>query len=78
MRILRDVGASGAIRDGHDLRFPVAAWGFASHGWRIAITYRDVPPTETVKSIDKFKKGYPEWAQAYRPIEDGWYIWIIW
>jgi hypothetical protein len=78
LRVLEKAGAQQAIRDGHDLRFPVAGWGFAGRGWRIAITWRDVPPTNTIQSLDHFEKTNREWDHAYRPIEDGWYIWIIW
>lgn len=78
MRLLADAKAAQAIRDGEDLRFPVDGWGMANKGWRVAITYRDIPPTNTIDNINNFKKRTSRWADAYRPIEDGWYLWIIW
>ena len=78
MRVLAEAGADQAIRDLQDIRFPVAGWGFASKGWRVAITYRDVPPTNSIESLDDFKKTRSGWEDAYRPITDGWYLWIIW
>jgi len=28
--------------------------------------------------LDHFKKTTREWEQAYRKIDENWYLWIIW
>jgi len=75
---LKQAGALSAIRDRSELRFPVAVWGFAGKGWRIAVTWRESPPSPLIPSLDDFGKTINKWDQAYRRIEGNWYLWIIW
>jgi hypothetical protein len=80
LTLLKQTGAKSAGRDSdiRELRFPVARWGAFSHGWRIAIIWTDIEPKSLVANMDTFKKTTHEWEQAYRPLGNGWYLWIIW
>ena len=79
-RLLRKAGAGSVIRDEDQIRFHIAGSGFGSHGWRLAIAYRDGEPNNVIGSLSEFK---PDGTSAggniaYCPIVDHWYIWIIW
>jgi hypothetical protein len=80
LTLLKQTGAKSAGRDSdiRELRFPVTRWGAFSHGWRIAIIWTDIEPKPLVANMDNFKKTTHEWEQAYRPLGNGWYLWIIW
>jgi hypothetical protein len=77
---LRECGAGSIIRDEDGCRFYIAGSGFASKGYRIAVSWRDsVPnPTIRIRSLDDFRKTTNAWEVAYRPLEGHWYLWIIW
>ncbi len=77
--LLRQTKVLKVIHDGPELRFLVAASGFASKGYRIAILWRDTKPDHIIANLDDFRKTTAgEWDQAYRPLGDNWYLWIIW
>ena len=80
LTLLKQTGAKSAGRDSdiRELRFPLAQWGAFSHGWRIAIIWTGFEAKPTISSMDDFRKTTHEWEQAYRPLGDGWYLWIIW
>jgi hypothetical protein len=80
LTLLKQTGAWSAGRNSDitELRFPVAKWGAFSDGWRIAIVWTTNEPKPLVANLDDFKKTTHEWQQAYRPLGDGWYLWIIW
>lgn len=78
MAKLKKCGITNVVRDEDELRFIVAARGFAGKGYRIAITYTESKPTPLLPSLDDFKKTTHSWEQAYRHIEGNWYFWIIW
>lgn len=78
IQLLKECGSAVAIRDEEEIRFAVAGFGWASKGYRIAITYRTSEPTPKIANLDDFRKSKSEWEQAYRKIEDNWYLWIIW
>jgi hypothetical protein len=75
---LQQCGVSILIHDEDEFRFAVAGSGFASKGYRIAITYTESKPTPLLPTLDDFKKTTHSWEQAYRHIEGNWYVWIIW
>ena len=76
--LLKQAGVRSVERDGNEISFPVARWGAFSHGWRIAVVWTDVKPTPLITNLDDFKKATNKWEQAYRPLGDNWYLWIIW
>jgi hypothetical protein len=71
-------GVSRAYHDGGEYRFLIAGSGFASKGYRIAIVWRNTTPDRLIANLDDFRKTTHEWEHAYRRLEDGWYLWIIW
>jgi hypothetical protein len=78
LSLLHQAGARGAIHDETEFRFLIAASGFASNGYRIALTWRATKPDHVIASLDDFRKTSSEWEQAYRPLGENWYLWIIW
>jgi hypothetical protein len=76
--LLKQAGVRSVEREGNEIHFPVARWGAFSHGWRIAVIWTDVKPKPLIANLDDFKKTTNKWEQAYRPLGDGWYLWIIW
>ncbi len=76
--LLEQAGVRSVERDGNEVRFPVAKWGAFSHGWRIAVIWTDVEPKPLIANLDDFKKTTNKWEQAYRPLGNDWYLWIIW
>jgi hypothetical protein len=80
MDTLGAAGASTAFHRDEEYKFGIGGRGFASHGWRLALIYRDSPPDpqEVIDSIDGFRPSGSKWRQGYRHLEGNWYIWIIW
>jgi hypothetical protein len=76
--VLKRAGVKVAVRDEDEIRFAVAGSGFASKGYRIAVTYRETEPAPLLKSLDDFRKTKTESEHAYRKLDDRWYLWIIW
>jgi hypothetical protein len=77
LNLLKTAGVLTVVRD-DEFRFFVAASGFASKGYRIAIVFRKTVPKELISNLDSFHKTTSEWEVAYRPIIDNWYLYIIW
>lgn len=80
LRLLRRGGAGSVIRRTDETCFVMGGSGFASYGWRVAIIHRETPPDNVIPSLREFRHGglAADRDQAYCPIEDDWYIWIIW
>ena len=77
--LLRQTKVLKVIHDGPELKFLVAASGFASKGYRIAIVWRDSTPERIISNLNDFRKTTSgKWEQAYRPLGNNWYLWIIW
>jgi len=78
LALMEKAGIGVCIQTESDYRFTVAGSGFASSGYRIAITWNTNSPSPIIKSLDDFHKKSSQWEQAYRPLKEGWYLWIIW
>jgi hypothetical protein len=79
-RLLKLAGAGSIIRRDDETCFSIAGSGFGSHGWRLGIVHRGTQPSRIIPSLSEFTE-YRRKAranQAYCPIKDNWYIWIIW
>ena len=64
------------LRDGSEVRFQVAGPSLKGKGRRIAVTWTEAEADSTVLSLDDFRKmpGQPD--HAYRPLGNGWFLWI--
>jgi hypothetical protein len=77
-KVLAEAGTKMAIHDEEEFRFGVVAWGWAGKGWRIAYTYRTNAPTPIIQGLDGFRKTKSGMEDAYRRIDENWYLWIVW
>jgi hypothetical protein len=79
-RLLKHAGAGSVIRRDDETFFYIAGSGFGSHGWRLGIVHRATQPSRIIPSLSEFTeyRRKTKANQAYCPIEDNWYIWIIW
>ena len=78
LALMKKAGIGVCIHVDSDYRFIVAGSGFAGSGYRIAVTWNTNKPSPIIASLDDFRKSSGEWEQAYRPLQDDWYLWIRW
>lgn len=76
--IMKKAGINSVSRSENGIFMHVAGRGFASKGWRVAIVWSDSTPANVIESLDDFwkMKRLHDWRQAYRHIDDRWYLWI--
>ena len=74
--LLRQAHVIQVLRDGSEVRFQVAGPSLKGKGRRIAVTWTEAEADSTVLSLDDFRKmpGQPD--HAYRPLGNGWFLWI--
>ncbi len=74
--LLRPAHVTEVFRDGPEVRFPIAGPAVKGKGPRIAVTWTDAEPEPVIMSLDAFRKlpGQPD--HAYRPLGNGWFLWI--
>jgi hypothetical protein len=80
-RLLGAASASSMhVWSGGEVAFPVAGWGAANHGWRMALVWSKAAPSPLVPSLDGFrKKGRPlDWERAFSSLGGDWYLTIVW
>lgn len=65
-------------REDGSISFSIAHRGMANRGWRIQLVSQRVAPTNQLDSLDDFKKSKRTREEAYSPVEDDWYIHIVW
>ncbi len=78
LTLLKRIDAKCVIHDNNEIRFLVASFGIASHGWRVAIVSRETEPNNIIPKLSDFRSGTSSANRAYCRIEDNWYIWISW
>jgi hypothetical protein len=78
--LLKKIGAYSVIHDRDQIRFLVASWGMASHGWRVAIVSRETEPNNMIAKLSDFRSATSssDPNTAYCHIDKDWYIWIMW
>lgn len=69
-----DVSQDGSVR------FAMASWGAANHGWRVSLIWSKQKPTPLLPTIDAFGKaqGPRTWESAYSALGGDWYVGIVW
>lgn len=75
--LLNQAHVTQVWRDQNTINVNVAAYGFASSGWRLAFTYTTKVPSPVVPTIDSPPTASQEGAVIYRPLGDDWYIRLI-
>lgn len=75
--IFKRLKLQSALREGAELRFPVDGWGFGPDGWRLALVYRESPPSPLLANMDERSTG-PGPREAFRRLETHWYAWLTW
>ena len=78
LALMEKAGIGACIHTGSDYRFTVAGSGFAGSGFRIAVTWNTNKPSPIIANLDNFRKNGGQWEQGYRPLQENWYLWIIW
>jgi hypothetical protein len=76
-RLLKAAGASGlSVSPDGSVLFPVAGWGMANRGWRLALMWSKREPDRLVASLDGLSstQGQPVATR----IEGDWYVSFIW
>lgn len=78
--LLRNVGAKCVFQRTGETRFVIEGSGFGSHGWRVGISYWENEPNSVVGSLSEFRPDGTSLGAntAYMPIDQHWYIWIVW
>jgi hypothetical protein len=73
-------GSSVHVWSDGEIAFPVAGWGAANHGWRMALVWSKATPSPLVPSLDGFRKtGRPlDWKRAFSSLGGDWYLTIVW
>lgn len=75
--VFKRLKLQSALREGAELRFPVDGWGFGADGWRLALVYRESPPSPLLANMDERPSG-PGQREAFRRLETHWYAWLTW
>ncbi len=78
--LLRRAGVASVVRYDDEICFYIAASGFGTHGWRLALVHRPTEPDNVVVELCRFKPdgSSANRNDAYRAIGEDWYIWIAW
>ena len=79
-RLLKHAGVRSLVRRDDETCFDIAGSGFGSHGWRLGIVHRVIQPSRIIPSLSEFTEHRLKTKvdHAYCPIEDNWYVWVIW
>jgi hypothetical protein len=74
--LVRQARVIRVFESGSEVRFQVAGPSSAGKGYRVAVLWRAAEPADVIESIDNFRKqpGGPD--HAYRPLGNGWFLWI--
>jgi hypothetical protein len=74
--LLRRVGVIRVLQTGSEVRFQLAGAPGSAQRERTGVMWTESQPDCLVASLTEFRKGRAQLDHAYRPLTNGWYLWI--
>ena len=74
--LLRQTGVLRAFQEGDVFHFQVAGPEQPGKGYRISITWTENTPDHLIATLNDFSRATPPLDHAYRPLGDGWFLYI--
>lgn len=76
---MKRLGILALFRSEGETKFLFASSGMANRGFRVFFTAKTSPPEEQlIRSMAEFRRQPKGWTTAYRPLESGWYVEVLW
>jgi hypothetical protein len=75
-KLLRETGVLRTFQQGDTFHFQVAGSERPGKGYCISITWTENTPDLLIANLNEFHRAAPPLDHAYRPLGDGWYLYI--